>query len=291
MNYIEYKNKQKKEESNRLFNQSKIKEAFVKRLKQKEFSTTLFELNCHTLGFIICKNFPHNEAASYDLISNDIFVKKKNYIDYIWHELLHVSSTLRTEDVIYSGLSISNGKKEKIGTGLNEGVTVFLDGMLFKGITKNHDKYNQAYPIEKFLCGILYDIIGEFLFKCYFDADFDTFYSYLVNFNGFKKTDNFLKAFDIIYFESHYTTDKKQPNIKSIVASFNYVCFYLVELSIKHMVRNYELGYIDEQIYKEGIKGYLDYYSEIYIKDENDRKYELDKEKIEKIIKKNISKC
>ena len=291
MNYIEYKNKQKKEESNRLFNQSKIKEVFIKRLKQKEFSTVLFEINCQTLDFIICRKFPKDEEAMYELLSNNILVKKKGYIDCIWHELLHASSTLRTDNMVYSGLSVIDENCERIGTGLNEGVTVLLDEMLFKGITKNHDEISDTYVVEKFLCSILYDILGDFLFKCYFDADFYTFYAYLVDFNGFKKTDKFIKAFDKICFENYYSDDPECPNIKGIAASFNYACFYLVELSIKHIVRNYKLGYIDEQIYNESIKGCLDYFSKIYIKDENDKEYELDKTKIKRIIEKNISKC
>lgn len=207
MNYIEYKNKQKKKENNRLFNESKIKETFIKRLTQKGFSTTLFELNCHTLNFIVCRSFPNDEEAMYDLFTNNILVKKRNYIDCIWHELLHASSTLRTDNMVYSGLSVIDENCERIGTGLNEGVTVLLDEMLFKGITKNHDEISDTYVVEKFLCSILYDILGNFLFKCYFAADFYTFYAYLVDFNGFKKTDKFIKAFDKICFENYYSDD------------------------------------------------------------------------------------
>ena len=111
------------------------------------------------------------------------------------------------------------------------------------------------------------------------------------SFSGFKKTDKFIKAFDKICFENYYSDDSENLNIKGIAASFNYICFYLLELAIKHIVRNYETGYIDNQTYKEGIKGCLDYFSKVCVKDENDKIYEIDKEKIKRIIKKNISKC
>lgn len=291
MNYFEYKELKSKEKNNRLFNESKIKKVFIERLKRKEFSATIFEDNCKTLNVITCRSFPNDEEAMYDLFSNNILVKKRNYIDCIWHELLHASSTLRTDNMVYSGLSVIDENCERIGTGLNEGVTVLLDEMLFKGITKNHDEISDTYVVEKFLCSILYDILGIFLFKCYFAADFYTFYAYLVDFNGFKKTDKFIKAFDKICFENYYSDDSENPNIKGIAASFNYICFYLLELAIKHIVRNYETGYIDNQTYKEGIKGCLDYFSKVCVKDENDKIYEIDKEKIKRIIKKNISKC
>lgn len=175
MNYFEYKELKSKEKNNRLFNESKIKKVFIERLKRKEFSATIFEDNCKTLNVITCRSFPNDEEAMYDLFSNNILVKKRNYIDCIWHELLHASSTLRTDNMVYSGLSVIDENCERIGTGLNEGVTVLLDEMLFKGITKNHDEISDTYVVEKFLCSILYDILGIFLFKCYFAADFYTF--------------------------------------------------------------------------------------------------------------------
>lgn len=291
MNYFEYKELKSKEKNNRLFNESKIKKVFIERLKRKGFSTAIFEDNCKTMNVIACRKFPNDEAAMYELFANNILIKKKDYIDFIWHELLHASSTIRDGYTIYSGLSVYERYNKRIGTGLNEGVTVLLEEMLFKGITKDHDEKNNVYAIEKFLCSILYDILGDFLFDCYFTADFCTFYAYLVDFNGFKKTDKFIEAFDTICFENYYSDASKHPNIKAIAASFNYICFYLLELCIKHIIKNYESGYISEQIYKDGIKGCLDYFSKIHIKDENGREYEPDKAKLKRLIEKNIPKC
>lgn len=290
MNYFEYKNLKNEEKNSRLFNESKIKKVFIERLKRNGFSTSIFEDNCKTLNVITCRSFQYDVAAMYDLFSNNILVNKKDYIDFIWHELLHASSTIRDNNVVYSGLSVFEGDNERIGTGLNEGVTTLLDEMLFKGITKDHDEKTDTYVVEKFLCSILRDILGDFLFECYFSADFYAFYAYLVDFNGFKKTDKFIKAFDTICFESYYSDDLKCSNIKGIAASFNYICFYLLELCIKNMTKNYESGYINEQTYTDGIKGCLDYFSKIHIKDENSRDYKLDKTKLKRIVEKNVPK-
>lgn len=290
MNYFEYKELKSKQKNNRLFNESKIKKTFKERLKRKGFSTAIFEDNCKTLNVIACRRFPYNEAAIYDLLSNNLLVNKKDYIDFIWHELLHVSSTRKTDEAIYSGLYVTNQNCEPRGRGLNEGVTVLLEEMLFKGITKGHDEKNDGYKLEKFLCRILYDILGDFLFECYFTADFHSFYNYLVKFNGLEETNKFIQAFDTICLKSFYLVDSENPDIKSIVDSYNFAIFYLLELCIKHIVKNYESGYINEQTYKDGIKGCLDYFSEIHIKDKNERDYNIDKAEIRRIIEKNIPK-
>lgn len=274
--------------NNKLFNESKIKRVFENRLKKNEVSTNLFEKNCETANVLNCKEFKYGESAMYDLYNNNIILHDSDYINYIWHELLHMSSTARCGEVIYSGVSAVDMSGYKVGYGLNEGLTVFIDLMLFKGITKEHDSKSDAYKIEKNLCGMLYDILGKHLLDFYFLADFYGLYNLLVSFNGEKRTNKFYNAFDTICYECYYSDNSEDVQIKKVVLAYKYAYFYLVEFLINKIRFNYENGVIDKETYKDILNKCDGYFNDVFLISKNGEKSEISKEKIRELIKKNI---
>lgn len=277
------------EKNNKLFNESKIKRAFENRLKKNGVSTDLFEKNCKTVNILDCKKFKYDESAMYDLFNNNVLLHNSDYIDYIWHELLHMSSTVRCGEVIYSGVSAIDMSGYRIGSGLNEGLTVFIDLMFFKSITKEHDVKSDTYKIEKNLCSMLYDILGTHLFDFYFSADFYGLYNLLVSFNGEKRTNKFYNAFDTICYECYYSDNPEEIQIKRIVSAYKYAYFYLVEFLIKKIRFNYETGDIDEETYKNILNKCDEYFNDVSLISKNGERLEISKEKVRKLIQKNIS--
>lgn len=275
--------------NNQLFNESKIKRVFESRLKRYNVSISLFKKNCKTVNVIKCKKFKNGEAAMYDLFNNNILLHDNDYKDYIWHELLHMSSTVRCGDVIYSGVSAIDMSGYRIGSGFNEGLTVFIDLMFFKNITKEHDIKSDTYKIEKNLCGMLYDILGVHLLDFYFSADFYGLYNLLVSFNGERKTNKFYNAFDTICYECYHSDSPEDTQIKKIVSAYKYAYYYLVEFLIKKIRFNYENGDIDERAYKDILNKCDEYFKDVSLICKNGEKFEISKEKVRKLIKKNIS--
>lgn len=275
--------------NNQLFNESKIKRVFESRLKRYNVSISLFKKNCKTVNVIKCKKFKNGEAAMYDLFNNNILLHENDYKDYIWHELLHMSSTVRCGEVIYSGVSAIDMSGYRIGSGFNEGLTVFIDLMFFKNITKEHDIKSDTYKIEKNLCGMLYDILGVHLLDFYFSADFYGLYNLLVSFNGERKTNKFYNAFDTICYECYHSDSPEDTQIKKIVSAYKYAYYYLVEFLIKKIRFNYENGDIDERAYKDILNKCDEYFKDVSLICKNGEKFEISKEKVRKLIKKNIS--
>ncbi len=275
--------------NNQLFNESKIKRVFESRLKRYNVSISLFKKNCKTVNVIKCKKFKNGEAAMYDLFNNNILLHDNDYKDYIWHELLHMSSTVRCGEVIYSGVSAIDMSGYRIGSGFNEGLTVFIDLMFFKNITKEHDIKSDTYKIEKNLCGMLYDILGVHLLDFYFSADFYGLYNLLVSFNGERKTNKFYNAFDTICYECYHSDSPEDIQIKKIVSAYKYAYYYLVEFLIKKIRFNYENGDIDERAYKDILNKCDEYFKDVSLICKNGEKFEISKEKVRKLIKKNIS--
>lgn len=277
------------EKNNQLFNESKIKRVFESRLKRYNISISLFKKNCKTVNVINCKIFKNGAAAMYDLFNNNILLHDSDYKDYIWHELLHMSSTVRRGEVIYSGVSAVDLSGYRIGSGFNEGLTVFIDLMFFKGITKEHDVKSDTYKIEKQLCDMLYDILGVHLLDFYFSADFYGLYNLLVSFNGTRKTNKFYNAFDTICYESYYSENFDEVRVKKIFSAYKYAYYYLVEFLIKKIRFNYENGDINEKSYKNILNKCDEYFKDVSLISKNGKMLEISKEKVRKLIQKNIS--
>ena len=277
------------EKNNKLFNESKIKQVFLRILKENDIDTELFEKNCETINVIKRKKFKHGEDAMYDIFDNNLLVKDNHYVDVIWHEILHMSSSVRCGNIAYSGVSYVLLNNTRVGYGLNEGVTVLIDFMFFKGITKKHDIKSDTYEIEKILCGMLYDVLGSFLLKCYFNADFYGLYNYLISLNGVKKTDRFYEAFDALCYEGYYSNNSDKIKNEKIFNAYKYAYYYLVELLIKKLHFNYENGIIEESVYKDALSKADTVFSDVFFISKTGEKFEISKEKIRELIKKNIS--
>ena len=79
------------------------------------------------------------------------------------HELLHMASTRKDKDFIYSGFHIS-GKKLSIGEGINEGYTELLNGRYF-GNPRSSDSY---FDLQMLSSGIETIVGQENMEKMYF---------------------------------------------------------------------------------------------------------------------------
>lgn len=105
------------------------------------------------IGYGLCKL---NEAGHYEIISNTIYLRKIEYVKYLYHELFHVASSYITKNGVSCGFMLVEGNSI-IGYGLNEGYTQLLTE---RYIDEKLDKYS-LYKIERYFALMLEKIIGQ----------------------------------------------------------------------------------------------------------------------------------
>lgn len=125
-------------------------------------------------------------VAEYDAPKNIVLLGNNHYINSLFHELLHMASTIFQDGIIYSGLSEQN-----IGIGLNEGYTELLAKRYFDKSSNN------GYIFETQIAKLLELIIGqEKMESYYFNANLYGLIEELRKYNNFYSIDKFIANLD-----------------------------------------------------------------------------------------------
>lgn len=108
--------------------------------------------------------------GSYNANNRIIRLRKGTENEALEHELLHVASSLKQDNVFYKGFYQKNGIID-IGSGLNEGYTQLLAERYFS-FSRNNDINRNCYLIEKRYAKIIENIVGKNIMQnLYFKAD------------------------------------------------------------------------------------------------------------------------
>lgn len=128
-----------------------------------------FEKNIKDLQIHNNKKFSLLTAAYYEPSFNSIYIGKKTNLDYLYHELLHMSSTHREKNILFSGFTqYTHGSL--IGTGFDEGYTE-----LFKQRYLSNKKSDGVYQHMVKIISIIEDVVGkDNMTKYYFQSDLDS---------------------------------------------------------------------------------------------------------------------
>lgn len=109
-----------------------------------DFNTRINKTNAKTLAYYHAKN-------------NVINISSKDNTDTIYHELFHMSTSKKDNNLVFNGFSQANIiTKETIGIGINEGYTQLLTERYFND---ECSKGNYSYFV--YICDLLERIVGK----------------------------------------------------------------------------------------------------------------------------------
>lgn len=136
-------------------------------------------------------------SGLYDYDKKAIYINRIDNLFCLTHELLHLSSTCRVGDTLYSGLSyIKDGSKYRSAKGLNEGYTEYLNNKLF-----NEDKDNtMSYYYLPNYAGIIESLVGEDnMSNYYFNCDLNSLINDLSVYSSLYYSKRIINYLDYLY--------------------------------------------------------------------------------------------
>lgn len=204
------------------------------KIKQKhiilEFINSLFKETRITGLYHLYKN-----EISVLPIQNNTFINKyigidmEEYIASMYHELLHMSSTIldKEKNTVFSGFyQIGN---TNIGIALDDGYTELLLHRHFN-IKKEYITYLYEYMIAKNIERI---ITKEKMTSLYFKADLYNLIGILEEYSNITDTENFIKDLDTLYFLEDYSSQFKED----IIHYHNKISEYIINTYKKKLTK------------------------------------------------------
>ena len=162
----------------------------------------------------------------------------------MYHELLHMSSTVMKKDIIFSGFSqimLKGGKK--YGIGINEGYTDLLMCRMFDK-KENETGYSEEFEVVK----NIEKLVGkDNMIRLYFSANLDGLISELSKYNSVYNVKKFILDLDLI---SKYKSNIKiniSIDEKNIEEVKNRIIHFLVCSFREKLVNDFENGRISEK--------------------------------------------
>lgn len=209
---------------------------------------TLFYHNMNALKIskrdFTIKNFILNTniRGAYDVKTNKITVNEIYSNTSIYHELLHMSSSIYKTKIRYSGFAQTSFKLGNIslGTGINEGYTELLTRRYF---TKDCN-VSATYRYETTIAEKLEEIIGqERMESLYLNANLQGLIQELKQWNSDKEISKFISRTDFII---NHSNDKKYKLFveKKIQSSLKEINLFLINTYFKKNVEEYKRGFI-----------------------------------------------
>lgn len=208
----------------------------INKLKIKNEKRKLLDIILHVKESGGCYYFENNEI-----------ILKPYYSDAtIYHELLHLSSTVINEDVSYIGFD-QTCDKNSIATGLNEGYTEYLTNKYF---VKN-DSSSYIYEYLRDISELIEIIVGQDkMQKYYFNSDLFSLYFDLSNYIDVKYLDNLINDTDYLY--KSFTDNITLLQYDKIVDIFREVNYILIKTYINKL-NNFDL---DENEYNKELNNF-----------------------------------
>lgn len=244
--------------------------SYTKRLEESipEENLKLFKNNISTLKIeykniiygIISNIFKRNTSALYYLEDNkismlplnkkyfgyDISYNTEDFIEDLYHELLHMSSSLIDKEigVAFSGFS-QIGHSIPIGVSLDDGYTELLVYRLF-----NLNKEHMTYKYEVIISALIEEIITkEKMMNLYFNANL---YDLIIELQKYNKKENIIKFLEDL--DSIYVLEEHKKYKKDIIYYHNEITKFIVDTYLNKLKEDKVL----EQITKEEYNMKLD---------------------------------
>ena len=233
---------------------NKLIKHFYDTLKQNKFDTNYLCKNASTVKIKMIDEMTGDMQGGYSTFRNVILLKKnKNYMDYITHELFHMSSTIRDNDKIYTGFFQKN-KDFGIGIGLNEGYTQLLDERYFSDLTPTKRANDtMIYPVSKKIAGWVEELVGkEVMEDMYIHANLDGLTMELCKYADGDKVLEFLSNMDTYYFEAE---DKVHGNLFKALKAFDNCLLFILECGYYKLYNMYMNNELTSDDYIEYLKG------------------------------------
>lgn len=141
---------------------------------------------------------------------NKIFIFREKRNTTLFHELMHMASNSKRSTSKVGGLETMSASGMISCTAINEGVTEFLTQRFFPEIYQN-SRGRTAYQFETTIAKAISELMGEeFLEKCYFGADFSSFFNELVSISSYSDAVRFITSLDDLH---KFMYDKNMPII------------------------------------------------------------------------------
>lgn len=223
----------------------------------------LFKNNIKTLKIeyknmlygLILNTFKRRTAAIYDLEDNKISMYPLNkkylgcnisyniedFIEDLYHELLHMSSTIIDKEniVAFSGFS-QIGQSVPIGVALDDGYTELLLYRLF-----NLNKQHMTYKYEVMISTVIEEIITkDKMINLYFNANLSGLTNELQKYNTKDNVIKFLENLDSIY-----VLEERKKYKKDIIYYHNEISKFIVDTYINKLRKEIEENIITKNEY------------------------------------------
>lgn len=165
------------------------------------------------------------------------------------HELLHMASSRRDNDFIYSGFHIQ-GKKMDIGSGINEGYTELLNGRYFAAARTN-DSY---YDLQMLAVGIE-DIVGqENMEEMYFSNDLSGLIESIAKYSSKDEAIELIAKMDSLMKRNTRTNSSKSRKL------FNELVMDIANIRLRKLEHDKRNEFISEEEFVDSV-----YSLELYI--------------------------
>ena len=184
----------------------------------------------------------------YNCKKNMVVVDSKKAKKVIYHELLHMASSI-VMNQYFTGFFQSITNNKRVGNGLNEGYTELLSHRYF-----NAD--NKAYTSHVLLASQLEKIIGkEKMEELYFKADLLGLINILRKYASDEEIEKFL--FNMDYTLNFYKMNKKCTELDKILNYFNEIYKFLINCYARKLGKNINHSNDTEKL--QAIKKLMEY--------------------------------
>ena len=195
-----------------------------------------------------------------NIISKYIGISKEEYIVNLYHELLHMSSTIidKYNKIAYSGFYQTNKyDNEEIGVALDDAYTEMLLYRLFN-ISKEYTSYEYEISITK----IIEEIVSvDTMTNLYFNANLYDLVSILSKYSNKKDIINFILDLDEIYILQEHS----KKNKSNIIRCHHRIINFITDIYFNKLKEDITLNNITREVYIDKINNCLNIINNLYI--------------------------
>lgn len=185
--------------------------------------------------------FRDSTGGAYYLKSNTIKIEENNFSNGIYHELLHMASSIYKDGIRYSGFRQSKlSKFESLGVGLNEGYTELLHRRYFAPDVEVAGSYEYEFQIAD----RLEKIVGkEKMESLYLNANLYGLIQMLKQYITEEEIMEFISSTDFVY--NHLDNQKLKLFEKGMTTKcLKSINKFLIKVYSKKMLQQYQEGTI-----------------------------------------------
>ena len=194
------------------------------------------------------------------LITKYIGISKEEYVINLYHELLHMSSTIIDEynKIAYSGFYQTNKEDhEEIGFALDDAYT---DMLLYRLFNVDHNFISYQYEIE--IAKILEEIISQdIMTNLYFTANLYELISILEKYHNKENIIDFITDLD----EINVLQEHSKKNKSNIIRCHHRIMIFITELYFNKLKEDILSNNLNKEEYLHKLDNYLNIINNQYI--------------------------